>query len=113
MNKTIKRKWISALKSGKYGQTREKLKSKNGTFCCLGVLCDIYAKEKNKKWHTNEDDEKMMEMDDSDGSLPKSVMKWAGLNSGNPKINGHTLSEWNDQEEYKFKEIATLIEKGL
>lgn len=42
MDKTVKKKWIKALRSGKYNQGTGCLKDfENKTFCCLGVLCDI------------------------------------------------------------------------
>lgn len=37
----IKQKWIKALRSGEYQQTKGRLKRDDG-FCCLGVLCDVY-----------------------------------------------------------------------
>jgi len=40
MKKEMKLKWIEALRSGKYHQTRSLLRDSNG-FCCLGVLADI------------------------------------------------------------------------
>jgi hypothetical protein len=36
----LKRKWIEALRSGKYRQTRQYLMD-DGGYCCLGVLCVI------------------------------------------------------------------------
>lgn len=42
MNAELKAKWIEALRSGKYKQGAEGLQSSNGTFCCLGVLCDQF-----------------------------------------------------------------------
>lgn len=35
------KKWIAALRSGKYAQAQHALRNENG-FCCLGVACDIY-----------------------------------------------------------------------
>lgn len=32
--------WLEALRSGKYKQAKNTLKSADGGFCCLGVLCD-------------------------------------------------------------------------
>lgn len=40
-------KWTKALRSGKYKQGKRQLQSENG-FCCLGVACDIFIKEKVK-----------------------------------------------------------------
>jgi hypothetical protein len=35
------REWIAALRSRKYRQGRERLRTSNG-FCCLGVACDLF-----------------------------------------------------------------------
>ena len=39
--KELKRKWIEALRSGKYEQTRLRLRKGENSYCCLGVLCEI------------------------------------------------------------------------
>lgn len=41
MNKGIKDRWITALRSEKYSQTKGNLRDDEG-YCCLGVLCDLY-----------------------------------------------------------------------
>src|SRR4051812_25076359 len=44
MNPEMKTKWLEALRSGKYKQASSRLRRKNefgGSYCCLGVLCDI------------------------------------------------------------------------
>ena len=40
MNKENMMKWVAALRSGKYAQTKEILRDEKG-FCCWGVMCDI------------------------------------------------------------------------
>lgn len=40
MNKTLKNKWIKALRSGKYEQGKGNL-NHDGRYCCLGVLCEV------------------------------------------------------------------------
>lgn len=45
MNPEIKKKWVDALRSGKYTQGRGYLRDENNRFCCLGVLCDVLAPE--------------------------------------------------------------------
>ena len=47
----IKEKWVAALRSGEYKQTRGYLSNSNG-FCCLGVLCDLHSKETRVPWET-------------------------------------------------------------
>lgn len=44
------RKWIDALRSGKYTQGTGGLCLNNGSFCCLGVACDIVKDELNASW---------------------------------------------------------------
>ena len=41
MNKDIKKQWVDALRSGKYTQGFKFMRKDNGTFCALGVLCDL------------------------------------------------------------------------
>jgi hypothetical protein len=53
MDPAIKARWVAALRSGKYLQTKERLRG-NGGHCCLGVLCDLFAQEAGKPWRTKE-----------------------------------------------------------
>jgi hypothetical protein len=41
MNKTIKKKWVAALRSGHYQQAKAQLKDNRGRYCCLGVLATV------------------------------------------------------------------------
>lgn len=38
---SVKKRWVEALRSGKYTQGVGELKTAGGSFCCLGVLCDV------------------------------------------------------------------------
>jgi hypothetical protein len=119
MKKTIKTKWVKALRSGKYMQAEGQLKDADGGFCCLGVLTDICRKESKSKKGWNSFISKChwnkvsYDNDGFDDILPDEVMKWAGLHSHNPTIRGLTLSLRNDSEEEDFNKIANLIEKNL
>jgi hypothetical protein len=44
MNDLAKR-WVEALRSGKYKQGRGVLRTSDNAFCCLGVLADVYNPE--------------------------------------------------------------------
>ena len=46
-NKKDIRKWVEALRSGKYKQGKISLQNANG-FCCLGVACDIFIPQDKK-----------------------------------------------------------------
>lgn len=109
MNPDVKAKWVQALRSGKYKQGRGSLRE-HDAYCCLGVLCDIHAKETGGHWDTRG------EYLDCGGILPVSVRCWAGLESRDPEVggyySGHCLSTHNDNGR-PFPEIADLIEAHL
>ena len=52
MNKEIKERWIAALRSGKYKQAQNVLRTGKDRLCCLGVLCDVVDPE---RWYVEED----------------------------------------------------------
>jgi hypothetical protein len=126
MNPEVKQKWIDALRSGEYEQGSEKLRSVSG-YCCLGVLCDIYAKEHNTEWEFGGNEETNLEPMDywyyegESEFLPKSVMEWAELKINNPMLLADDegegdckvyVSHLNDGG-YTFATIANLIEAQL
>lgn len=55
MNLELIRKWVDALRSGKYEQGRLALRSKDDKYCCLGVLCDIAKDKLGLEWTLEED----------------------------------------------------------
>lgn len=117
MKKSIKKKWVAALRSGQYKQGFAQLRSEEG-FCCLGVLCNLHAKAHPEIAARQTDPDSYL-----GGSffLPEEVQAWAGLKqeSGAEVIfKGHTktLDELNDGrgcEKQSFRRIATIIEKQL
>ncbi len=117
MNKKIKKLWLRALRSGKYTQGKNRLKTKD-RFCCLGVLCDLHAKKFNKKWRING-----FYLGDNI-VLSSEVMKWAGLEDCAPIVeDGNnkqaSLDVFNDGLMHRkikgrsFKQIANYIEKSI
>ena len=123
MNSQIKQKWIDALRSGKYTQAQSKLYSGHG-FCCLGVLCDIYANQvdditwmKKDPSKTVDDDEwDYWYFDDQSEVLPECVSKWAELDENDPLVTKNfvltTLSSLNDKR-VEFKDLSEVIEEQL
>jgi len=134
MRKTVKKKWLEALRSGEYKQGKRTLRRRepNGewSFCCLGVLCDLAVKEgvidepilagnrtEYGSWQTYPNDW------GSTGSLPGKVVDWAftkkevqregRVELSDPRPDGIHLSHWNDQRGKNFNEIADLIEVHL
>jgi hypothetical protein len=110
MKPEIKEKWIAALRSGKYKQGAGSLR-KIDLFCCLGVLCDIYAKENQISWKKDREND-VFRLLTSYAILPVEVEIWADINGQNPIIGESNLADLNDIGK-TFKEIADLIEIHL
>ncbi len=115
MNIEVKRKWVDALRSGEYKQGKGQLR-KGDKFCCLGVLCDLHAKETGHRWSVvpqNSEAKFIRSYLDSDCYPDDRVAEWAGLKETDPVIKGHSLATYNDGTNSSFFEIADLIEKNL
>lgn len=93
MDQTLKRRWIKALRSGKYQQTTGDLHNL-GAYCCLGVLCDIQNPSQTR-WCGG------------DHVPPK------GLRAGLTDDDFEVLVEANDTARWSFDDIATYIEVML
>ena len=113
MNPKIKAQWLVALRSGDYQQGKSLLHYQvlhyedryEDRFCCLGVLCDLYAKDTGNTWESNGS---VCNMHRSDQLIPPQVQEWAGLKHSNPM----GLAGRNDNGA-TFEEIAELIEENL
>jgi len=109
VNKKNIRKWIKALRSGKYIQITGNLHKDNG-YCCLGVACEVSGlsewKRKDLPFTLNS-----YFYLDALNTLPDPVQKWLGVENCNPTCNGRFLSDWNDSQFYNFTQIADLIEE--
>lgn len=108
MKKRIAKKWAAALRSGKYQQGVGGLKS-GDAYCCLGVLCDLYAKEKKVRGFS-----KRGAFRGSVAVLPPVVQRWAGLRSSHGRLPSPalSLSEANDLR-VPFEQIARMIEENV
>lgn len=130
MNPEIKAKWVAALRSGEYTQGTCFLKQESDhphAFCCLGVLCDIAAKEgiiewEVQTWHGRSTwhaaSTKTLH-DKNSERLPFCVTEWAGLYDVDPDLmlsdsrRSVRVSELNDNVRLDFERIAELIEGQL
>ena len=129
MNKAIARRWVRALRSGKYKQGRSYLKQKTAKgdlrYCCLGVLCELYqaerARKKQRKLVVGAGDRVFSfkppggAVDTAvTGALPLPVMRWAGMRSHLGDYgDGAALTIDNDTHRKSFRRIATVIEKNV
>jgi hypothetical protein len=124
VNIAIAKKWVEALRSGKYKQIFSRLHTNTG-FCCLGVLCDIVKDEVRGHWEEYPTDAavsgtrkfvvphaKVEEI----CPLPITVRNYTGMKSAfgtfiaDTAGNIKSLAGLNDQGA-SFEEIADIIEK--
>jgi hypothetical protein len=109
------RKWLSALKSGKFIQTRGTLgrKTRDGKLkhCCLGVLCELNIKAiKEVGW--DEYTPTVKTYDDSDGNLPSHMKDLAGLYDVAGGFDGKSLLPPERRQEFDklVKQLDSLAE---
>lgn len=108
MDTKLKKEWVDALRSGKYKQTRGKLKSRAGGFCCLGVLCEVMGIK--PVWRSEDKSPVHGEYlyDSEECILTHNLRLRAGIS---PHEEG-ALIDLNDNGK-KFPEIANWIEENL
>ena len=118
------RKWVDALRSGKYPQGKSKLRSTDDKFCCLGVGCDVVG----AKWLRQQGSGRcwVNEIDHDGLGLnsifpPAEVALQLGLSLTPTKPDdaeaplrfGGALSYLNDSQGLSFAEIADYIESEI
>lgn len=121
MNEFAK-KWVAALRSGKYAQGRNflrRISTEHGTpdaYCCLGVACDLYAQDKGGEWAARSlrgPQTFSTRRDSSSTNLPLEVGMRLGLvdfSSGSKAVS--KLIDMNDRKLCSFEEIASFIERN-
>lgn len=141
MKVDVAKKWANELRTTRSGQTTGRLRETvedcpHPAFCVLGVLCDLYLREKGEQWQekvahdpsTGEVLETRWLCGDSPDSIPPlAVLKWAGLRCDS-QINVYpalspqaqhdcegtlcyaNFTEANDEYGVTFEQFADLIE---
>ncbi len=102
------RKWVKALRSGRYRQGKKVL-CRYGYYCCLGVACLVYLEDNPGALETKKVGNGVVEFDSEDIGLPQVVRKWLGLSSVNGAFDGNCLTNLND-DGISFSELADIIE---
>lgn len=98
--KTFKRKWIAALRSGKFKQGHGRLfDHKENSYCCLGVACKVHKPNLEPYGGA---------IIDSLDEVPKGAIKVLVLHGVQDK-----LVTMNDDRKLSFKRIASYIERYL
>ncbi len=110
MEKKIKKKWVKALRSGKFIQGTGQLRDKDcdeTRHCCLGVLCEVLREEGYNIKRTSDGfsyNKKKIMIEE----LDERVCKLVGLTEAQQA----ELVHLNDDKEWSFKHIAKFIEDG-
>jgi hypothetical protein len=118
-------KWVAALRSGQYQQGKEWLQNDAG-YCCLGVACDLAVVDGVAlRLRVAEGEWGFKGVNDPASSvaerlLPAAVEDWLGLYDSfattrqdvrdNDDFTYSALTEFNDNLEWDFDQIADLIE---
>ena len=106
MKEEIKDRWVEALRSGEYKQGKKALKM-DGNFCCLGVLCDLHAKEVGGDWEDLQN-RRAQRYFGCIGLPPYEVQYWAETKHS----SGKEIANLNDVQNYTFEQIADWIERN-
>ena len=135
MKKEIADIWVDALRSGKYSQTVGSLcfyddfpssvdSPSSPTFCCLGVLCDLYIEAtrdacwtlgRTPSFSSIADHVQSFEAD----VLPPSVIGWSGVSnphavvSFDPDVEGDVVCDLVDHETgAAYHSLVTMNDAG-
>lgn len=93
--------WIDALESGRYRRGVGQLRQWNGSrtiFCCLGVLCDLAAKDGGEQWSGEY-------FQGSPYGLSEQMAQFMGIDEDQLC----KLVTMNDDDKLSFKKIAAHI----
>lgn len=123
MKKSLKTRWLKALRSGKYRQATGTLQrlTKTGKVkgnCCLGVLCRVAKIEQDKDRQACltyfDGGEKMLTsgLRHDFGLSYDQTNTLAAMNDG-PKYHGYTGNNGTTYPRRSFKTIANWIEKNI
>lgn len=101
MDPEIKKKWIEALRSGRYTQAKGRLR-RGDAFCCLGVLHDCDGGEWDPLGYVTRP-----------AGRPDGWRLYDGDSRGLDGEAQDTLVRMNDDADASFDEIADWIEANL
>lgn len=104
MKAEIKRRWLNALRSGRYVQTKSRLRRTDPdtfgrSYCCLGVLCDIQLSDARRESWFQENSRKAAPSYEFSADLSDDEIG--------------TLMHLNDSLEQNFDQIANWIEENI
>jgi hypothetical protein len=112
MKEEIKERWIEALR-GKYKnkKTIGRLRRRD-CFCALGVLCDLFTKERGIQWEMSYNGAGYS-LSNSVSYLPRSVRNWSGISEMDGAVEGVVSSVTiNSDDGETFKQAISFIKEN-
>ena len=106
--KNNRKKWVKALRAGKYQQGVGFL-NKDNKFCCLGVLCEVMKVPKTIDGYCGEP-LIAYGVDREITTCPMETMELVGLRNSLSRYSTDMLIHLNDVKKLTFNEIADIIE---
>ena len=112
MDPELKKKWIEALRSGKYKQGKNRLhRAEDNSYCCLGVLCEVAGFEKRESTDERGNAYKLPDGVTYTTSIPASFFGFRDDSENTPRDKVMLYNDCEDKRHKGFKAIATYIEK--
>ncbi len=114
LERNFKRRWVAALRSGKYKQTISHLYDAGG-FCCLGVMCALRGAKLDEMDQVGLPGElpNFNELFNIDSEHAEFFSEASGRAWQVPYCGEMMyLSELNDDHRLSFKQIANIIERS-
>ena len=116
LERNFKRRWVAALRSGKYKQAVSHLYD-GGGFCCLGVMCALRGAKLNEMDQVAMPGElpNFNELFNIDSEHASFFSETGGGQAWQVPYCGEMvyLSELNDDHRLSFKQIANIIERSV
>lgn len=96
MKRVSLEEWVKALRSGEYGQTKDRLWDGKNGYCCLGVACALV----NEPWPDNLETNWQLCHDRTIGDIlpigPVDVVELANMNDNGVSFNG--IADWIEEK---------------
>lgn len=119
-NEQIERinKLADALESGKFKKGKNRLRTRNETYCCLGVACYLYGRAMHKNFWRKLEEFGYIFRRGSGSNLNEleDVQRWYGFNYPNGfMVLENTTNEsipitnLNDADDFNFTQLAALF----